>query len=60
MRFGVVRMLFLEGLISTVTNLLFIVLASKGHNITWLYIVISADNLSAGIESAAFVAFYPA
>jgi PAT family beta-lactamase induction signal transducer AmpG len=32
-------------------------LASKGYDITWLYIVISADNLSAGIASAAFVAF---
>jgi PAT family beta-lactamase induction signal transducer AmpG len=56
-RFGVIRVLFLGGLLSAVTNLLFMVLASKGHDITWLYIVISADNLSAGIASAAFVAF---
>ncbi len=57
MRFGVIRVLFLGGLLSAVTNLLFMVLASKGHDISWLYIVISADNLSAGIASAAFVAF---
>jgi PAT family beta-lactamase induction signal transducer AmpG len=57
MRFGVIRVLFLGALLSAVTNLLFMVLASKGHDITWLYIVISADNLSAGIASAAFVAF---
>jgi PAT family beta-lactamase induction signal transducer AmpG len=57
MRFGVIRVLFLGGLLSAVTNLLFMVLATKGHDITWLYIVISADNLSAGIASAAFVAF---
>jgi PAT family beta-lactamase induction signal transducer AmpG len=57
MRFGVIRVLFLGGLLSAVTNLLFMVLAAKGHDITWLYIVISADNLSAGIASAAFVAF---
>jgi PAT family beta-lactamase induction signal transducer AmpG len=56
-RFGVIRVLFLGGLLSAVTNLLFMVLASKGHDMTWLYIVISADNLSAGIASAAFVAF---
>jgi PAT family beta-lactamase induction signal transducer AmpG len=56
-RFGVIRVLFLGGLLSAVTNLLFMVLAAKGHDITWLYIVISADNLSAGIASAAFVAF---
>jgi PAT family beta-lactamase induction signal transducer AmpG len=57
MRFGVIRVLFLGGVLSAVTNLLFMVLAAKGHDITWLYIVISADNLSAGIASAAFVAF---
>jgi PAT family beta-lactamase induction signal transducer AmpG len=56
-RFGVIRVLFLGGVLSAVTNLLFMVLAAKGHDITWLYIVISADNLSAGIASAAFVAF---
>jgi PAT family beta-lactamase induction signal transducer AmpG len=32
-------------------------LANIGYDMTWLYIVISADNLSAGIASAAFVAF---
>jgi len=57
MRFGVIRVLFLGGLLSALTNLLFMMLAAKGHDITWLYIVISADNLSAGIASAAFVAF---
>jgi PAT family beta-lactamase induction signal transducer AmpG len=57
MRFGVIRVLLLGGFLSAVTNLLFMVLAAKGHDITWLYIVISADNLSAGIASAAFVAF---
>jgi PAT family beta-lactamase induction signal transducer AmpG len=33
------------------------ILAGIGHDMVWLYIVISADNLSAGIASAAFVAF---
>jgi PAT family beta-lactamase induction signal transducer AmpG len=32
-------------------------LASVGHDMLWLYIVISADNLSAGLASAAFIAF---
>ena len=32
-------------------------LAVKGYDIQLLYLVISADNLSAGIASAAFVAF---
>ncbi len=33
------------------------VLASMGHDLSVLYLVISVDNLSAGLASAAFVAF---
>ncbi len=56
-RFGVIRILFLGAVLSAATNLLFMLLANIGYDMTWLYIVISADNLSAGIASAAFVAF---
>jgi len=57
MRFGVMRILFLGALLSAATNLLFMILATVGYDVTWLYVVISADNLSAGLASAAFVAF---
>ena len=57
LRFGVMRILLLGAVLSAATNLLFMLLASVGHDIVWLYAVISADNLSAGIASAAFVAF---
>jgi len=56
-RFGVIRILMLGGVLAAATNLLFMLLAGIGHDIVWLYIVISADNLSAGIASVAFVAF---
>lgn len=56
-RFGVMRILLLGAVLSAATNLLFIVLAHMGHNMVMLYTVISADNLSAGLASAAFVAF---
>ena len=56
-RYGVMRILLLGAILSAATNLLFMLLASIGYDMTWLYIVISADNLSAGIASAAFVAF---
>ena len=56
-RFGVIRILFLGALLSAATNLLFMILASVGYDLRWLYIVISADNLSAGLASAAFIAF---
>ena len=57
MRFGVIRILLLGALLAAATNLLFMLLAGIGYNMFWLYLVISADNLSAGIASAAFVAF---
>jgi PAT family beta-lactamase induction signal transducer AmpG len=56
-RYGVLRILFVGAVLSAATNLLFMLLASIGYDMTWLYLVISADNLSAGIASAAFVAF---
>lgn len=56
-RFGVMRILFLGALLSAMTNLLFMLLAQAGHDMVMLYLVISADNLSAGLASAAFIAF---
>ncbi len=56
-RFGVIKILFVGALLTVLTNLLFMLLAMKGYNIPLLYLVISADNLSAGLASAAFVAF---
>ena len=57
LRFGVMRILFIGALLSALTNLLFMLLAQTGHSIPMLYVVISADNLSAGLASAAFIAF---
>jgi len=56
-RYGVLRILSLGALLSATTNLLFIALAAVGHDLNLLYLVISVDNLSAGLASAAFVAF---
>jgi PAT family beta-lactamase induction signal transducer AmpG len=56
-RFGVIRILFLGALLSAATNLLYMVLAGAGHDLTLLYLVISADSLAGGMASAAFVAF---
>lgn len=56
-RYGVMRILFLGALLSMVTNLLFILLEQTGPQISMLFVVIGIDNLSAGLASAAFVAF---
>ncbi|MCP3933575.1 MAG: AmpG family muropeptide MFS transporter [Bacteroidetes bacterium] len=57
LRFGVIRILFLGGLLSALTNLLFMILAQNPGDIKLLTFVIGADNLSAGIATTAFVAF---
>ncbi|MCI5119054.1 MAG: MFS transporter, partial [Candidatus Electrothrix sp. LOE1_4_5] len=56
-RYGVMKILFLGALLSSATNLLFMLLANAGNNVPLLYLVISADNLSGGIATTAFVAF---
>ena len=57
LRLGVMRLLFIGALLSAVTNVLFIVLAEIGYSPWMLYAVIAADNLSAGLALAAFIAF---
>jgi PAT family beta-lactamase induction signal transducer AmpG len=57
LRFGVLRTLFAGALLSAATNLLFAWLATRGHDLGFLIFAISADNLSAGIASSAFVGY---
>jgi PAT family beta-lactamase induction signal transducer AmpG len=57
LRFGVMRILFLGAILAAVSNLLFAWLATQGHDLQGLIWVISADNLSSGIATAAFIAF---
>jgi MFS transporter, PAT family, beta-lactamase induction signal transducer AmpG len=57
MRMGVMRVLMLGAVLSAASNLLFAWLGSRGHDVQALIFVISADNLSSGIASAAFIAY---
>ena len=57
MRFGVMRVLMLGAVLSAASNLLFAWLASRGHDLPALILVVSADNLASGIASAAFIAY---
>ena len=57
MRVGVMRVLMLGAALSAATNLLFAWLAGRGHDVTALIFVVSADNLASGIASAAFIAY---
>ena len=57
LRFGVMRVLMLGAVLSAASNLLFAWLATFGHSLGALIFVVSADNLSSGIASAAFIAY---
>ncbi|WP_462381590.1 AmpG family muropeptide MFS transporter [Pseudomonas sp. Marseille-QA0892] len=56
-RFGIMPILFVGGLASAATNLLFVMLAGMGPNLNMLIIAISCDNFSSGLATAAFVAY---
>ena len=57
LKFGVMRTLMLGAILSAASNLLFAWLAGRGHDVQALVFVVSLDNLSSGIASAAFVAY---
>ncbi len=56
-RYGVMLPLVLGSILIAVTNLLFAGLTVVEPNLSLLALVISADNLSAGIATAAFIAY---
>ena len=56
-RYGVMRTLMLGAMLTAFTNLVFVWLAYAGHDVTVMYLAVTADNLAAGFASAAFVAF---
>ena len=57
LRFGTMRVLMLGAVLTVATNLLFIALAASPGNVPLLYAVIGADNITAGLASAAFIAY---
>ncbi len=57
LRFGVMRVMMLGAVLSAASNLLFAWLSMRGHDLTALVCVVSADNLASGIASAAFIAY---
>ena len=57
LRWGVMKVLMIGAVLSAATNLLFAWLALHGNDVYALIVVVSADNLSSGIASAAFIAY---
>jgi len=57
LRTGIYRALWVFGILQAVSTAGFAVLAQVGHSLPWLAGVIAFENLSAGMGTAAFVAF---
>lgn len=56
-RFGIMPILLIGGIASAATNLMFVLLAGMGADLNMLIVTISCDNFSAGMATAAFVAY---
>ncbi len=56
-RYGVMRPLLLGATMVAATNLLFAALAYIGADVRFLVVTVSADNISAGLATAAFIAY---
>ena len=56
-RFGIMPILFIGGVASAGTNILFLMLADMGPNLEMLVVTISLDNFSSGMATSAFVAY---
>lgn len=56
-RYGIMKPLILGAILTVITNLFFALLALSDANLTFLAIVISADNLSGGIAASVFIAY---
>lgn len=56
-KFGILRIMLIGAVLSSLTNLLFMVMAGMDKSVWFLALMISADNLSAGLAMTAFVGF---
>lgn len=56
-RYGIFRPLIAGAVMAALTNLLFVNLANVGPDLSWLAVVISADNVGGGFSNAVFIAY---
>ncbi|MEZ5471873.1 MAG: MFS transporter [Marinicella sp.] len=56
-RFGIMKIMILGGILSAGTNLLFMMMAHSEKSLLFLTFVISADNLAQGLAGAVFIGF---
>ena len=56
-RYGIIKSLFICGVLQGITNLAFAYLATQGHSINALMVTVSLDNIAGGMGTTALVAY---
>jgi PAT family beta-lactamase induction signal transducer AmpG len=56
-RFKIMNAMLMGAILASSSNLLFVMLAGKGHDFFYMYFAVMFDNLASGLASAIFVAF---
>lgn len=59
-RFRLMNMMMLGAVVAAATNLLFVWLALRGHDVPLMYTAVGLDNFAAGLAGTVFVAFLSA
>ncbi len=59
-KFALMKMMMVGAILAAGTNLLFILLAYRGHDVMFMYLAVGFDNLAAGLAGAVFIAFLSA
>lgn len=59
-KFALMKMMMAGAVLAALTNLMFVVLAYRGHDVAFMYLAVGFDNLAAGLAGAVFIAFLSA
>ncbi|MCS4534324.1 AmpG family muropeptide MFS transporter [Neisseria montereyensis] len=59
-KFALMKMMMAGAVLASITNLLFVVLAYRGHDVAFMYLAVGFDNLASGLAGAVFIAFLSA
>lgn len=59
-RFALMKMMMAGAVLASVTNVLFVALAYRGHDLVFMYLAVGFDNLASGLAGTVFVAFLSA
>lgn len=59
-RFRIMQAMMIGGVLACLTNMAFVLLAMRGHDIALMYLAVAFDNLASGLAGAVFIAFLSA